>query len=160
MRGDRAADAGGEPAESEGQRLVAVETNAIGARRDIVVADRAQGAAEMRARAAAPAERQQIATIARRQPVDAAGAVDIVAEERQRRNAGHAHRARAVRPSQFRITRLTISPIAKRRDRDVVAAQPERRKDQRRAERAVISPAAGTDSQAGAPRSTASSADA
>ena len=45
----RAADAGGEAAEGEGQRLVAVQADAIGARRDVVVADGAQAAAEMRA---------------------------------------------------------------------------------------------------------------
>ena len=49
MRGEGAAHAGGEAADGEGQRLVAVEADAVGARGHLVVAHGAAAAAEMRA---------------------------------------------------------------------------------------------------------------
>ena len=58
MRGDAAADAGGKAAEDERQRFVAVEAEAIGARGDVVVADGAKAAAEMRAEQASLQQRQ------------------------------------------------------------------------------------------------------
>ena len=52
------ADAGGEAAEDEGQRLVAVQAEPVGARGDVVLADGAQAAAEMRAEQAPLQQRQ------------------------------------------------------------------------------------------------------
>ena len=48
MGSDAAADARGEPAENEGQCLVAVQRKTIGARRNVVIANRAKAATEMR----------------------------------------------------------------------------------------------------------------
>ena len=62
MSGDAAADAGCKPAEDEGERLVAVQAEAIGARRDIVIADRAKTAAEMRAEQPQLHQRQRTMT--------------------------------------------------------------------------------------------------
>ena len=44
----RAADARDEPAEREGESLVAIQADPVGARRDVVVANGTEGAAEMR----------------------------------------------------------------------------------------------------------------
>ena len=59
MRHQRARDAGGKARDAEGETLVAVKHDAVAARRHVVVADRAQGAAKMRAEQAPLKERKQ-----------------------------------------------------------------------------------------------------
>jgi len=130
-----AADAGCEPAEDERERLVAVQAEAIGARRNIVVADGAEAAAEMRAEQACLEQRQHDHD-SKTEPVDRRRADQLVAEQRQRRDAGDADRAaRDALPVQDH-QRHDLAD-RKRRDRDVMSAQPERRRDQDRAERSA-----------------------
>ena len=141
MRGDAAADAGGEAAEDEGQRLVAVEAEAVGARRHVVVADGAKAAAEMRAEQPHLQQRQHDHD-REAEPVDRRHADKL--DSRTATAAGCRETPIGPRVTAFPVQDDQRYDLAdrQRRDRDVMPAQTERRRDQQRAERRAHQPAA------------------
>ena len=128
----RAAHAGGEAADGEGQRLVAVEPDAVGAGGDIVVAH-ARSTRPRCEPSSRQLQRRQHDHHRQREPVDRAVGVELEAEQRQRGDAGDADRAaRQALPVQDH-QRHDLAD-RQRRDREIVAAQAERREDEDSAE--------------------------
>ena len=130
VRRDRAADAADEARDDEGQRLVAVEVDAVGAGGDVVLADRAPGATEVRAEQARLHQREQ-RDRTERQPVAALDRIELYAEELERRDRDQAHRPLG-QPVPVQDQQRDDLADRERRDRDVVPAQPEGRVDQQR----------------------------
>src|SRR5579883_171865 len=130
--GDRAADAGAEAAEGEGQPLIAVELDPIGARGDLVLAHGAQRSAEMRIQEPR-LQRRQRDDNGEAQPVNRAIGENVLTEKRQRRDAGEPHRPAC---QSLPIEDDQADDLADRqgRDGDVMAAQAEGGKDEQRAE--------------------------
>src|ERR1700722_17311200 len=138
MRRDRARDARSETAESEGERLVAIEIDPIGLRRDLILPHGAQSAAEMRGEEPClqGGDRNQHDKTG---PVNRAIAIEITTEKGQRRNAGQSHRA----PGEaLPVENDEAHDLADRqgRDRDVMPTQAEGRKDEQRAKRGRYDP--------------------